>query len=94
MGGNERREIFQHHEKCRGRCCTLAHRRPELAQEQNLRRLAGVVGGLPIPRACRVRAVKGCADRIAQRLRFDGAAAFETGDQQSGCCKKCCTRIR
>ena len=94
MRRNERREFFQHSEECTARCGALAHRRCKLAQEQNLRRLAGVVGDLPIPSAFRVRTAEGRAHRIAQRLRIDCASAFKIGEEQPGRGDKCCAGIR
>jgi len=93
MRRNERREFFQHREEYAARYCALAHRWPELAQEQNLRHLAGVVGGLPVPRAFRVRAADCDAHRIAQRLRIDCASAFKIGEEQPGRGEKCCAGI-
>ena len=58
------------------------HRGAELAQEQDLRRLAGLVGGLPIPGAFGVGTAEGRRHGGAQRLGIDGAAAFKIGKQQ------------
>ena len=65
-----------------GRAGAGAHGGTELAQEQDLRRLAGVVGGLPIPGALGVRTAEGRRHGSAKRLRVDGAAALEIGEQQ------------
>ena len=49
----------------------------ELAQEQDRRRLAGVVGGLPVPGAGGVGAAEGALHGGAQCDRVDALAAFE-----------------
>ena len=61
-----------------------AHGGPEFAQEQDLRRLAGVVGGLPVPGAFGVGTAEGCF--IAARSAWASMArpAFEIGQQQAG----------
>src|SRR3546814_16878136 len=60
------------------------NRRTVFTQEQNLRRLAGVIGGLPVPGAVRIGAVKRSLHRGAQRTGVDGAAAFEVGQDEGG----------
>ena len=54
-----------------------AHAAPEFAQEQNRRRLAGVVGRLPVPGAFGVGAAEGGGHRRAQRRGVDRLAARE-----------------
>jgi hypothetical protein len=56
----------------------------EFAQEQHLRRLAGVIGLLPAPRAFGVAAAEGLLHGGAQRVRVDGAARCEMGQEKSG----------
>jgi hypothetical protein len=53
-------------------------------QEQDLRGLAGIVGGLPGPSALGVGSAEGRCHRAAKRMRTDCAAAFEISEQQFG----------
>ena len=56
-----------------------AHGRAELAKEQDGRRLAGVIGDLPVPGAGRVGGAEGSLHRGAQDGGIDATAAFEIG---------------
>ena len=78
-------EPREHLEHGRGRTRARAHRRAELAQEQHLRRLEGLVGVLPYPRAFRVAAAEGRLHGRAQRAAVDRAPlAQELREQGSG----------
>ena len=57
-------------------------RRAELAQEQDRRRLAGVVSRLPGPGAVGVGCAEGGFHRGAQHRRVDALAAFEMGKEK------------
>ena len=82
--GQQRRELAEHGELRGGRDGTRPDGRAEFAQEQHLRGLAGVIGQLPAPRAFGVAAAEGLLHGGAQRVRVDGAAAFEMGQQKAG----------
>ena len=77
MGGKQCRDLRQHGEKRGRRARAPAHAAPELAQEQNRRRLASVIGGLPVPGAIGVGAAKGGGHSFAQGRGVDGLAARE-----------------
>ena len=77
-------EPGQHLEHSGGRARACAHRRAELAQEQHLRRLEGLVGVLPHPRAFRIAAAEGRLHGRAQRAAVDGAALAEQLREQGG----------
>ena len=79
MGGKKARDLGQHRQHGGRRRGPRAHGRTELAQEQDRRRLAGVVGGLPVPGAVGVGAAEGGLHRRAERRRIDALAAFEMG---------------
>src|SRR3546814_2685572 len=49
VSGEKARDLGQHRQRGGGRSGLGAKGRAELAQEQDRRRLAGVVGGLPVP---------------------------------------------
>ena len=51
MGGEKSRDLGQHRQQGGGRRRSRPHGGAEFAQEQDRRRLAGIVGGLPIPGA-------------------------------------------
>ena len=70
---------LREHRKARSRTA-LAHGRPKFAQEQHLRRLAGLVGGFPIPGALGVRSAERRDHRDAKCFCIDGAAAFKIGE--------------
>ena len=52
------------------------------AEEQHRRRLAGVVGGFPIPGAGRIGGAEGRLHRGAQDAGIDAAATFEIGKEK------------
>ena len=81
--GSKRRDLGQHREQGGRGIGPRPHRRTELAQEQHLRGLASLVGGLPVPDAIGVGTAEARHHGGAQRLGIDGAAAFEIGQQQS-----------
>ena len=84
MRGQQRRELAEHGE-LRGGCDgTRPDGRAEFAQEQHLRGLAGVISQLPAPGAFGVAAAAGLLHGGAQRVRVDGAAGFEMGQQEAG----------
>jgi hypothetical protein len=58
------------------------HDRAELAHEQHGRRLAGVVGRLPVPGAGRIGAAEGVLHGGAQDDRIDAATAFEVREKK------------
>ena len=60
-----------------GDAALRTHGRTELAQEQDRRRLAGVVGRLPVPGAVGVGGAEGAFHRGAQHRRVDAPAPFE-----------------
>jgi hypothetical protein len=74
LRGDLLRKARQHVEHCRGRAGARAHRRPELAQEHDLRRLSRLVGVLPCPRALGIAAAKRRFHGGTQSPAVDGAA--------------------
>jgi hypothetical protein len=94
VGRNERCELGQHGEERRWRRSAFAHGGRELAQEQDLGGLAGVVRGLPGPGAFGVGAADGSDHRGAKRMHIDCPAAFEIGKQQIGGSRECRAGIR
>ena len=78
------RDLGQHGEQGGRGIGPRPHRRTELAQEQHLRGLASLVGGLPVPDAVGVGTAEARQHGGAQHLGIDGAAAFEIGQQQPG----------
>ncbi len=83
VGGEKARDLGQHRQHGGGRRGPRAHGRAEFAQEQHRRRLAGVVGGLPVPGALGVGTAEGGVHRGAERRRIDALAAFEMGKDAS-----------
>ena len=69
---------------CRRRRGFAEKRLSVFAQEQNGRRLAGVIGCLPVPGAGRIGSVEGRFHRGAQHGSVDALAAFEMGKQEIG----------
>ncbi len=78
---DERRDLGDHREQRAGRSGAGAHRLTEPAQEEDLRRLARLVGVLPHPRAPGVGGAEGELHRGPQRLGLNLAAAFEVREQ-------------
>jgi hypothetical protein len=58
------------------------NRGAELAKEQHGCRLAGVVGGLPVPGAGRVGGAEGRLHGATQNSGIDATAAFEHGERR------------
>jgi hypothetical protein len=52
------------------------------SKEQDGRRFAGVIGGLPVPGARGIGGVEGSFHRAAQAGGIDAAAGFEIGQQR------------
>ena len=78
MWVGRRLAIFAEHRQHRGRRAGLgAHGRAELAKEQDGRRLAGVIGGLPVPGASGVGGAEGGFHGAAQDGGIDATAALE-----------------
>jgi len=67
-----------------GRRRPRLHRRPESAQEQDGRRLAGLVGGFPVPGAGGVGSAEGRFHRRAENAGIDALPAFEMGKKPPG----------
>jgi hypothetical protein len=82
--GQQRRELAEHGEMRGRRDSARPDGRPEFAQEHYLRRLAGVIGQLPAPCAFGVAAAEGLLHGGAKRVRVDGAARFEMGQEKAG----------
>ena len=84
MGRQQRGNPRQHRQQGGGRSRPRLHRRPEFAQEQHGRRLAGLVGGFPIPGARGVGSAEGRFHRHAQHAGVDALPAFEMGKKPRG----------
>jgi hypothetical protein len=82
VGREQVRHLRQHLQQRGGRCGARGHRGTEPAQEQDGRRLTGVVGALPVPGALRVAAAEGLLHRSPEPGGIDAMAAFEIGKQQ------------
>ena len=82
VGGEKARDLRQHRQHGGRRSGARAHGGTELAQEQDGRRLAGVVGGLPVPGAVGIGAAEGGLHGGAQDRRVDALAAFEMGKNE------------
>jgi hypothetical protein len=74
--------LRQHREQGGWRAGACRHGTRELAQEQDGRRLAGVVGALPGPGALRVAAATGPLHRGAEHRGIDALPAFDIGKEQ------------
>ena len=85
----QRRELAEHGEEGCRRSRAGAHGGAELAQEQDLRRLAGIVGKLPIPGAFRVGTAERGLHRRAQRMGVERAAPAKRLRQCSAGLEKC-----
>ena len=77
VGGKKAGDLCQHRQHRGRRSGTRAHGRTELAKEQDGRRLAGVVGRLPVPSAVGIGGAKGVLHRRAQYRRIDALTALE-----------------
>ena len=84
MGGEKARDLRQHRQHGGGRCGLNADGRAEFAQEEHRRRLAGVIGGLPVPDAGGVGRSKSRLHRSAENGRVHTQAAFEMGKEKPG----------
>ena len=83
MGGQKSRDLAQHLQHARRRRGLGADGWTELAEEQDGRGLAGVVGRLPVPGAGRIGAAEGALHGGAQRDRVDALAAFEMRQKET-----------
>ena len=79
VGGQKGRDLGQHRQYGGGRGCPREHGGAELAQEQDGRRLASIVGGLPVPGAIGVGTAEGGDHGCAEHRCVDTLAAFEMG---------------
>ena len=77
MGGQKSSDLAQHLQHARRRRGLGADGWAELAEEQDGRGLAGVVGRLPVPGTGRIGAAEGALHGGAQRDRVDALAALE-----------------
>ena len=77
------RDLGQHRQDGAGQSSLGAHNRAEFAQEKNRRRLASIVGGLPVPCAFRIGTAEGALHAGAQHGPIYAAAAFEIGEKQA-----------
>ena len=77
-------EFLQHREQRGGPTGPCPHGGAVLAQEQRLRNLAGVIGVFPDPEALRVGAAESVGHRRAERIRVNGPAGFEHGQDEPG----------
>src|SRR3546814_16775695 len=85
MGRKRGADFLDHRQGGGRRYGVTENRRTIFTQEQDLRRFAGVIGGLPVPGAVRVGAVKRGLHRGAQRTGVNGATPFKIGqDEISG----------
>ena len=78
MGRQQSRHLCQHREASGGVVAAPASR-AELAQEQDGRRLAGLVGGFPVPGASGIGSAEGRFHRRAEHAGIDALSAFEMG---------------
>src|SRR5216683_802025 len=83
MGGKKGRNLADHLQQGGGRCRPSPDGGAELAEEQDGRRLAGVISSLPVPGACCIGAAEGVLHGRAQGDRIDAAAAFEIGEKKT-----------
>ena len=84
MGREQSRHLGQHRQQGGGRSRPRLHRRPELAQEQDGRRLAGLVGGFPVPGAGGIGSAEGRFHRRAEHAGIDALPALEMGKKPPG----------
>ena len=77
VGRQQPHELLQHGEALDRIGSARPHRVAELAQEQELGRLAGIVGVLPLPDALRVAAAEGVLHCSAEDRGVDGLAPCE-----------------
>jgi len=91
---NERRELGQHSEERRWQPRRVRAWRGRTCAEQDSRRLADVIGGLPGRGALAVRVAEGSDHCGAKRMHIDGPVVFEIGEEQFGGCDECCADLR
>jgi hypothetical protein len=84
MGGEKARDLGQHRQHGGRRRGPGADGRAKLSQKQDRGRLAGVIGGLPIPGAGRIGGAAGGLHRAAQDAGVDAPSAFEIGKKEPG----------
>ena len=83
--GREKAGDLREHRQRRGRRPGFAEKRLAVfAQEQHGRRLAGVIGGLPVPGAGRIGGAEGGLHGGAQDDGVDALAAFEMREKMQG----------
>ena len=95
VGGEKARDLREHRQ-CGGRRPGFTEKHfAVFAEEQHRRRLAGVVGGFPIPGAGRIGGAEGRLHRGAQDAGVDAATTFEIGKEKprglgdgGGCSRK------
>ena len=95
VGGEKARDLREHRQ-CGGRRPGFTEKHfAVFAEEQHRRRLAGVVGGFPIPGAGRIGGAEGRLHRGAQDTGVDAATTFEIGKEKprglgdgGGCSRK------
>ncbi len=84
MGREQPGNLGQHRQHGGGRSRPRLHRRPEFAQEQDGRRLAGLVGGFPVPGAGGIGSAEGRFHRRAENAGIDALPALEMGKKPPG----------
>ena len=84
MGREQPGHLGQHRQQGGGRSRPRLHRRPEFAQEQDGRRLAGLVGGFPVPGAGGIGSAEGRFHRRAEHAGIDALPALEMGKKPPG----------
>ena len=84
MGREQSRQLGQHRQHGAGRSRPRLHRRPEFAQEQDGGRLAGLVGGFPVPGAGGIGSAEGRFHRRAEHAGVDALPALEMGKKPPG----------
>ena len=92
MGGEKSRDLGQHRQQGGGRRRSRPHGGAKFAQKQDRRRLAGIVGGLPVPGAIGVGTAESGFHGCPERRCIDALAALEMGkndprgmNQRVGC---------
>ena len=84
MGREQPGNLGQHRQHGAGRRRPRLHGWPELAQEEDGRRLAGLVGGFPVPGTVGIGSAEGRFHRRAENAGVDALPAFEMGKKPPG----------